>query len=145
MQPFTVPGTLDSLSAIASYVKEVAAAAGLDKKAAYNLRLAVDEIATNIILHGYEEAGQQGLIKLQADINEQALTFYIEDTGAAFNPMQKLSVEEELIKLPIEQRPIGKLGVYLAIEGVDKFFYERVEDRNRNIFVVNRWFFANGW
>lgn len=138
MQPFTVPGTLDSLSAIASYVKEVAAAAGLDKKAAYNLRLAVDEIATNIILHGYEEAGQQGLIKLQADINEQALTFYIEDTGAAFNPMQKLSVEEELIKLPIEQRPIGKLGVYLAIEGVDKFFYERVEDRNRNIFVVNR-------
>jgi len=138
MQPFTVPGTLDSLSAITSYVKEVAAAAGLDKKAAYNLRLAVDEIATNIILHGYEEAGQQGLIKLQADINEQALTFYIEDTGAAFNPMQKLSVEEELIKLPIEQRPIGKLGVYLAIEGVDKFFYERVEDRNRNIFVVNR-------
>ncbi len=138
MQPFTVPGTLDSLSAIASYVKEVAAAAGLDKKAAYNLRLAVDEIATNIILHGYEEAGQQGLIKLQADINEQALTFYIEDSGAAFNPMQKLNVEEELIKLPIEQRPIGKLGVYLAIEGVDKFFYERVEDRNRNIFVVNR-------
>lgn len=138
MQPLSVPGTLDSLRAIANYVKEVAAAAGLDKKAAYNLRLAVDEIATNIILYGYEEVAQQGLIKLQADINEQALTLYIEDTGAAFNPMQKLNMEEELIKLPIEQRPIGKLGVYLAIEGVDKFFYERVEDRNRNTFVVNR-------
>ncbi len=138
MQPLIVPGTLDSLSAIASYVKEVAAAAGLDKKAAYNLRLAVDEIATNIILHGYEEAGQQGLIKLQANIDEQALTLYIEDTGAAFDPMQKLNLEKELIKLPIEQRPLGKLGVYLAIEGVDQLLYKRIEDRNRNTFVVNR-------
>lgn len=138
MQPLTVPGTLDSLSAIASYVKSAAAAAGLDKKAAYNLRLAVDEIATNIILHGYQQAGRQGVIELQTDIDEQALTFYIEDTGAAFDSLQKLSVEEELVKLPIEQRPLGKLGVYLAIESVDKFFYERVANRNRNIFVVNR-------
>jgi len=138
MQTLTVPGTLDSLSAIANYVKEAAAVADLDKKAAYNLRLAVDEIATNIILHGYQEAGRQGVIELHADIDEQALTLYIEDTGAAFDPLQKLSVEEELIKLPIEQRPLGKVGVYLAIEAVDQLLYERVEDRNRNTFVVNR-------
>ena len=138
MQPLTVPGTLDSLSAIADYVKLAAAAAGLNKKAAYKLRLAVDEIATNIILHGYQEAESQGVIELQADINEQVLTFYIEDTGGAFDPFQKLSVEEEIVHLPIEQRPIGKLGVYLAIQGVDKFLYERVGNRNRNIFVVNR-------
>jgi anti-sigma regulatory factor (Ser/Thr protein kinase) len=138
MQPLTVPGTLDSLSAIADYVKSAAAAGGLDKKAAYKLRLAVDEIATNIILHGYQEAGSQGIIDLQADINEQAVTLYIEDTGGGFDPFQKLSVEEELVHLPIEERPIGRLGVYLAIQGVDKFLYERVGDRNRNIFVVNR-------
>jgi anti-sigma regulatory factor (Ser/Thr protein kinase) len=138
MQPLTVPGTLDSLSAIADYVKSAAAAGGLDKKVAYKLRLAVDEIATNIIIHGYQEAGSQGLIDLQADINEQAVTLYIEDTGEGFDPFQKLSVEEELVHLPIEQRPLGRLGVYLAIQGVDKFLYERVGKRNRNIFVVNR-------
>lgn len=138
MEPLTVPGTLDSLSAIAQYVISAAAAAGLDKKASYNLRLAVDEIATNIITYGYEEGKQQGDVKLSADINEQTLTILIEDTAVAFDPFQKLGVEEQRVNLPIEERPIGGFGVYLAIKGVDKFMYERVGDRNRNIFIVNR-------
>ncbi|HEY9797793.1 MAG TPA: ATP-binding protein, partial [Leptolyngbyaceae cyanobacterium] len=61
MKNLTVAGTLDSLDAIAKYVMAVAAATGLDKKTSYNLRLAVDEIATNIIIHGYEEAGREGV------------------------------------------------------------------------------------
>ncbi|WP_341530379.1 hypothetical protein [Nostoc sp. UHCC 0302] len=34
---------------------------------------------------------------MQIDIDEQALTIYIEDTGATFDPLQELSVQEELI------------------------------------------------
>jgi anti-sigma regulatory factor (Ser/Thr protein kinase) len=56
MKPMTVPATLDSLGAIAEYVLAAAASAGLDKRASYNLRLAVDEIVTNIIVHGYADA-----------------------------------------------------------------------------------------
>jgi serine/threonine-protein kinase RsbW len=36
----------------------------------------------------------------------------------------------------MEQRPIGGLGVFLAIRGVDQFQYERVGDRNRSIFTT---------
>ncbi|MGA9380780.1 MAG: ATP-binding protein, partial [Phormidium sp.] len=54
MEQLTVPGTLDSLSKISDYVLSAASAAGLDKKASYKLRLAVDEIATNVIVYGYE-------------------------------------------------------------------------------------------
>jgi anti-sigma regulatory factor (Ser/Thr protein kinase) len=38
----------------------------------------------------------------------------------------------------MEQRPIGGLGVFLAIRGVDSFLYERVNDRNRSTFIVHR-------
>lgn len=138
MEPLTVPGNLDSLSAIAEYVKAAAEAAGLDKKAAYRLRLAVDEIATNVVVYGYEPAALEGLMELRAEIDDQALTIYMEDTAAAFDPLPKLSQEEATIDLPLEQRQIGGLGVYLAIQGVDKFLYERAGERNRNIFVVNR-------
>ncbi|MBW4577624.1 MAG: ATP-binding protein [Aphanothece sp. CMT-3BRIN-NPC111] len=138
MEPLTVPGTLDSLGAIATYVMAAAAAAGLDKKASYKLRLAVDEIATNIIIHGYEEAGRKGTLDLQADLDEQTLTISIEDTGVAYNPNQAEKLEEEVFNLPLEQRKIGGMGLYLAIQGVDKFLYERFQNRNRNIFVVNR-------
>lgn len=137
MEDLTVAGTLDSLGAIAKYVMAAAAEAGLDKKASYNLRLAVDEIATNIILYGYQQAGKEGVILCHADIDKQSLTLYLEDTGSAFDPLQKLSEEEERVTQRLEDRPIGGLGVFLAIQGVDKFLYERLGDRNRNIFVVN--------
>lgn len=138
MEPLTVPGNLDSLDAIAEYVMAAATAAGLDKKASYKLRLAVDEIATNIIVYGYEEGKREGRVDLRAEIDEQTLTISIEDTGAAFDPLEKFPLEAEKLDLPLEKRSIGGLGLYLAIDGVDKFFYERVGERNRNILVINR-------
>lgn len=138
METLTVPGTLDSLKPIADYVMSAAASAGLNKKASYSLRLAVDEVATNIILHGYEEAGREGMINLWGELEEQALSIFIEDTAVEYNPFETDQVEEEELKLPLEQRKLGGLGVYLAIQGVDKFSYERVDNRNRNIFVMKR-------
>lgn len=136
MESLTVPGSLDSLGKIAQYVSAAAKVAGLDKKAAYRLRLAVDEIATNIIVYGYEQAGLEGSLSVRVDINEQDLTILIEDTGVAYDPTQKALPDD--LDLPLAQRQIGGLGVYLAIEGVDKFSYERVGNRNHNIFLVNR-------
>ena len=137
MEQLTVPGTLDSLSKISDYVLSAASAAGLDKKASYKLRLAVDEIATNVIVYGYEGWTIQGNLDLQAKIDNSSLTILMEDNAGAFDPTTKFMLEEESINLPIEQRVIGGLGVYLAIQGVDRFMYERIGDRNRNIFVVH--------
>ena len=136
MEPLTVPGNLDSLEAIAQYVMAAAAEAGLDKKASYKLRLAVDEIATNIIVYGYEQAGREGVVDLRADIGDRALTISIEDTGIAYDPTQKTTPED--LDKPLEERSIGGLGLYLAVKNVDKFCYERVGGRNRNILTVNR-------
>ncbi|MFQ5794626.1 MAG: ATP-binding protein [Candidatus Bipolaricaulia bacterium] len=136
MESLTVPGTLDSLKTIREYVTAAADEADLDKKAAYRLRLAVDEIATNVIVHGYNEAGREGMLDLNADIDENALTICLEDTGMSYDPRQNPTPDD--LDEPLEQRPIGGLGVYLAIQGVDRFTYERIGDRNRNIFVVNR-------
>ncbi len=136
MEPLSVPGTLDSLSAVADYVKAAAAIAGLDKGTTYRLRLAVDEIVTNIVTHGYAEAGLQGTVDLRAEIDEGALTISVEDTGVAFDPRQ-LGAPGGL-DLPLEQRNSGGLGVYLVIQNVDRFLYERVGGRNRNIFIMDR-------
>ncbi len=135
MEPVTVSGKLESLGAIADYVMSAAKAAGLEKKAAYQLRLAVDEIATNIIVHGYEEAGLEGSVFCQAILNDASLTITLEDTGVEYDPTQKETPDD--LDKPLEERQIGGLGVYLTIQGVDQFLYERVGDRNRNIFVVN--------
>ncbi len=138
MESLSVPGNLDSLGAIADFVKTAAAAAGLDKKATYKLRLAVDEVATNIIVHGYEESGLEGHLQILAELDDKTLTIVVEDIGAAYDPLQHMLPEDEHLKQPLEQRQMGGLGIYLVLQGVDKFIYERQRDRNLNTFVMNR-------
>ncbi|MBV9385035.1 MAG: ATP-binding protein [Chroococcidiopsidaceae cyanobacterium CP_BM_ER_R8_30] len=134
MEPLTVVGSLNSLAAIAEYVMAAAEAARLDKKVSYKLRLAVDEIATNIILHSYQEAGRSGVLDLLAEFDEQALIISIEDTGDPYDPTKEPTPTD--LDQPLEQRQLGGLGVYLAIHSVDKFIYERVGNKNRNTFFV---------
>ena len=137
-QPLTVPGTLESLTAIGAFVLAAANAAGLGKKQAYSLRLAVDEIATNVITHGYGEAGLIGDITLHARVDEDSLTILLEDSAAEFDPRHSHTEGEDALDQPLEERPVGGLGVYLAERSVDRLTYERVGDRNRTTFVVTR-------
>jgi anti-sigma regulatory factor (Ser/Thr protein kinase) len=136
MKPLTVPGTLASLALVREYVRAAAAAAGLDRKRSYRLELAVDEIATNIVNHGYHEAGLSGDVEVRARNTARTLTITLSDTAVPFDPRRLKRPEQ--IDLPMAERPIGGLGIFLAMENVDEFRYEHVDGHNRNIFVVKR-------
>jgi anti-sigma regulatory factor (Ser/Thr protein kinase) len=137
MEALRVPSSLEALSPIGAFVMKAAEQAGIDKRAAYRLRLAVDEIATNIVVHGRPgERGASDDIVVEAAVDDAGLTITLEDHGPAFNPLEHQSPQN--LDRPIDERPIGGLGVFLAVKGVDQFRYERDGTRNRNIFVVRR-------
>ena len=138
MKPLCLPASLDSLESIGKYIIAATTEAELDTKAAYNLRLAVDEIATNIITHGYEVAGRTGDINVSGVLTDSSLTIVLEDTGIPFDPLSKNLPGEDYLNLPLEERPIGGLGIFLVLKGVDHFSYEFSEGKNRNIFAMNR-------
>jgi anti-sigma regulatory factor (Ser/Thr protein kinase) len=69
-------------------------------------------------------------------MDQATLKITLEDTSAPFDP-RKFAPPDHIDK-PIDERPIGGLGVYLTLQNVDKFDYEYVNNRNRNIFIVNR-------
>ena len=131
-----LPATLDALSPIRDFVEEAALSAGLDRKARYRLRLAVDEIATNVIVHGYEEAGLSGDVLVRTALEPDALHVVIEDDAAPFDPYSLATPDD--LDVPLEERGIGGLGVFLTIRGVDEFRYQRVDGRNRNVFIMRR-------
>lgn len=135
MEPLVVPGTLESLGAIRDLVRTAAGAAGLDTPAAYRLTLAVDEIASNIVMHGYEEAGRSGDIRVWSETDEGALRIVLEDTGATYDVSSY--GDPKNLDRPLSERTEGGLGVYLAIQGVDAFSYASERGRNRHTFVVN--------
>src|ERR1051326_1534553 len=134
MDPLSLQGTLDALDDVGKYVMDASAEAGLPKAAAYKLRLAVDEIVTNIIIHGYQETGTTGPVEMRVAVENRALVLTVEEEAVAFDPYS-LAPPDDLGK-PLEERQIGGLGVFLAIESVDEFKYQRAGSRNRNVFVV---------
>jgi anti-sigma regulatory factor (Ser/Thr protein kinase) len=131
-----LPGNLDALDPIAQYVLKAAADAGLDQKASYRLRLAVDELATNQVVHGYEESNTSGDLTVRASLDDSALRITLEDTAPAFDPRTRLDPDH--INKPLDERPIGGLGIFLVMRSVDEFHYEYVDNRNRYVLTMKR-------
>ncbi|MFA5262408.1 MAG: anti-sigma regulatory factor [Opitutaceae bacterium] len=136
MKPLVLPGRLESLDQVADYIHAAATEAGFDKKIAYKLHLAVDEVATNIVTHAYQEKGIDGEIYLNAVIDDKDLTLHVEDTGEAYDPTTREAPAD--LDKPLEERGVGGLGIFLAKRSVDSLHYERRGDRNRMTFVLHR-------
>ncbi len=137
MIPLCLPATLDSLDEIGKYIVAATTEAKLETKPAYGLRLAVDEIATNIITHGYEETGKAGNVTVSGEITDSSLTIVLEDSGIPFDPLSRKLPSEDELNLPLEERDIGGLGIFLVLKGVDSFSYEFINGKNRNMFTMN--------
>ena len=134
LEPLTIPGRAEMLSQLLDYVAWVATAVGLGEQGIYRLSLAVDEIATNVVLHGYAEAGRQGELTIWASAEDERLRVFLEDTGRPFDPRQV--PQPDNLDRPLEERPDGGLGIYLALWGADSLHYEQASGRNRTTFVM---------
>jgi serine/threonine-protein kinase RsbW len=137
MEKRSLPAVLDSLAEIRGYVKEAGSAAGIEEDRLYQLQLAVDEIATNIILYGYKDADASAVISIGSEMRNDALIITLKDQAPSFDPRATQMVEAEDLSKPLEQRKIGGLGIFLALQGVDRFDYRRENGSNVSMFEVS--------
>ena len=132
----TFPGTLDSLEPIRDFVAETATSAGLDRSTVYKLCLAVDEIATNVVTHGYDEAGLTGDLVIRAGESDNSFQVLLTDHGLPYDPQTHEQQSGTGLDLPLEDRRIGGLGILLARDSVDDLQYTAGPDGNVHHFVV---------
>ncbi|WP_291993007.1 anti-sigma regulatory factor [Candidatus Accumulibacter sp. ACC003] len=137
MTRHSIPANLAALSSIRQLVTQACQEAGLSEAASYRLTLAVDEIATNIITHGYQEHGATGDIAITIERTDHHLTVILEDTGVAYDPREQGMPTADDLDKPLSDREIGGLGVFLALQGVDRFDYQRRNAVNRNTLEVD--------
>jgi serine/threonine-protein kinase RsbW/sigma-B regulation protein RsbU (phosphoserine phosphatase) len=99
---------------------------GVPPDAAYAMTLCLDEMAANSIRHAY--AGSEGKhVWVQLDIRADGLFARVEDEGPPFNPLEADAPD---LDLPIDERPIGGLGIHIVRTMMDAVEYARVGDRN---------------
>ncbi len=127
-----VPATLGALGDIASFVLRLADRAGLDKRAAYRLRLAADELATNIVMHGYR--GGDGRITVRGRSGPGGVRIAIEDSAPPFDPVAGCLPPAPGV--PPQDRRIGGLGIHLALTSADEFSYVHRDGCNISTLTV---------
>lgn len=113
-----IAAELENLSVIRHFIREAATALRLSPAAIDDVELAVDELATNIICHGYN--GQPGDIEVEVKANGEAVEIYLRDQAPLFDPTLR---PEPDLTAPLEERPIGGLGVHLARQLTDTLTY----------------------
>jgi len=122
----TFPGQFSSLAAIGECVARAAETAGLDARAVYAVRMAVDEACTNIIEYAYGGEGR-GDIECTCHIDDEGLTIVLHDQGRPFDPE---SVPEPDRDATIQECKIGGLGLYFMRQLMDKVHFEFTDSGN---------------
>lgn len=102
------PAERDQLQAIRDFVRSQGIAASATVSEIGDLTLAVDEAATNIIVHGYREQG--GSIEVEIQTFDGKIVTILRDAAPPFDPTH---IEPPNTLLPLDLRPIGGLGLHL--------------------------------
>jgi anti-sigma regulatory factor (Ser/Thr protein kinase) len=106
---------LENLSAIRDFVEDIATRLNVAPAAIPNVVLAVDEMVTNIIIHGYQ--GQPGFVEIEVAARDDALIIQLHDQGPSFDPTV---VPPPDLSVPFDERPPGGLGIYLTRKVMDE-------------------------
>ena len=116
----TIPSEVGRLAELRQFVRQSSAAFGVGRPATDDMVQAVDECATNVIVHGYRGAG--GELHVEVERTDDELVVRLGDQAPAFDPT---SVPEPDLELPLERRPPGGMGVHLARRLTDAMHYRR--------------------
>lgn len=119
---------MESLATALAYLKN--ASFGADPAAALRAETALEELLTNSVVHGGAGSANQPFIWLGAAVEAGVLKLRFEDACATFDPLPFVEVALQRTQNPMEQRPVGGLGLLMVYRLADEFRYVRENGRN---------------
>ncbi len=119
----------NNVEAFLAFSGEVAAfheRAQMPPHMAYAADMALEELLTNIIKYGYDDR-REHRIHAFLRFADGELYIRLEDDGHSFDPT---CAAEPDPALPVEERPVGGLGLLLVRRNFHSFLWRREDGRN---------------
>lgn len=131
----TKAAKLDSLSHFRQFIQHATKEhPGINQETVYDLQLALDEAATNVITHGY--AGMDpGSMILMLEIDSKRIRMTLTDFGHPFEPSSAPAPD---LEAALEDRPMGGFGLYFIYQTMDEVDYVTTSDSNTLILIKRR-------
>lgn len=123
--------SLEELETIRKFIERRAAQLGIDPSTTYDIDLAVTELATNALVHGYPE--RNGWLEIKVEKTTQGIEVFIHDKAPLFDPTQ---IPPPDLSLPLSKRRFGGMGIHLTRQVTKRFEYQPSPDGGNELYLV---------
>lgn len=127
----TVRNDVAELALVSDRLEQLGAELGVAVRPLMQLQVALDELAGNIIEHGWPDGGPHEF-RVRITGRGDRIEIEIEDDGREFDP--RLAAPPEPVR-PGSRPRLGGVGVHLAKSLVDRLEYKRVAGRNQTVMM----------
>jgi serine/threonine-protein kinase RsbW len=127
-----IPADVSRLAEVRQFIRKQALHMGADSDTTNDVVLAVDELTTNSIIHGYR--GSPGVVEVEVANEGGSMVILLRDHAPPFDPGDAPVPDT---RLPLERRPKGGMGIYLSRGASDGLTYRRTGDGNE-LTIVKR-------
>jgi anti-anti-sigma factor len=121
------PPRLSALRDVSRMVETFGAAHRLDESRVYMINLALDELVTNSVNYGFDGVAEPR-IEITLWVSGTLLVLTVTDNGRRFDPTKGADPD---LSSPVEERPVGGLGLHLVKTFADRLTHQFTEGRNR--------------
>lgn len=135
VQTLVVPGTPAGLEQAERGLDDFSAMHSLTRNDTWPFHVALDEILSNVVKYGWREREGKGRIEIHLALEGDALEMVVLDDAAPFNP---LDAEAPDTALPLDQRPIGGVGIEIVRRLMDVIDYARLDDGHNRLTMRRR-------
>jgi serine/threonine-protein kinase RsbW len=121
----TLPAVAASLPSFQAAFDQVCTRAGIAAETRNDLQVVLDEVCSNVFKHAYartadQHAAMSGTLRLIVRRLPAAIEMTFIDQGQVFDP---LSLPAPDLTLPLDERPLGGLGIHLIRQMTDQQSY----------------------
>jgi anti-sigma regulatory factor (Ser/Thr protein kinase) len=119
---------MGEIEKIADFVDQIGEELHLSMAMVAGINLALEEAIANVIMYAYPKKEEKEPITLIAEYKDNELDFILSDKGVPFDPTK---APEADVTLPVEERPIGGLGIFLIRKIMGEVSYQRIDGENK--------------
>jgi serine/threonine-protein kinase RsbW len=123
---FVLKNRLSELDVLCEHLRQFCQDCEVSKRQTFEINLALDELFTNIISHGFQDNDEHH-IHVTCASKDGVLKITIKDDGVPFNPT---AVPHPNLKCAFKDREIGGLGIHLIRSYMDRIEYTRKGGEN---------------
>jgi len=97
----------------------------------HDLQLALEEHLTNVVNYAFQDDREHS-IHVRVAFAPSELRIEVEDDGFSFNPLEHPAPD---LSVPLDQRPVGGVGIHMMRKSLDKLEYHRTKKRNMLVMI----------